>query len=144
MEFTLETKTRVLVLDERVYKGKSRLYVVASEDLGIIKVVGKGLYMFGTFEVYIKKSRTLYYLEEAKPLYDYRHMLRNPKVVETYSIIFSIINGYDFPNTNVYKPLVNVLEKLDKEPSTTHEKVRNVVRSLPDDPERVIEGFLMV
>lgn len=137
MEYTLEAKTRVLILDERVYKGKARLYIGASEDLGIIKIIGKGLYMLGTFEVFVKKSRMLYYLVEAKPIYDYRHILKNPQLVEVYSMVFSAINGYYAKNKDTYTPFVKFLEKMEREPLLTSERVKNIIQR-SDDPE----GFL--
>ncbi len=143
MEYTLEAKTRVLVLDERVYKGKSRLYIGASEDLGIIKIVGKGLYMLGTFEVFVKKSRTLYYLEEAKPIYDYRHILRNPQLVEVYSIVFSTINGYDAKNKDTYTPFVKFLDKMEKEPHITSERIKKIIQK-SDDPEGLLNELLLI
>lgn len=144
MEYTLETTTRVLVLDERVYKGKTRMYLCASEDLGLIRVVGKGLYMLGTFEIHIKKSRTLYYLEEAKPIYDYRHTLRNPVVVEAYSKIFSAINGLEGEKENLYAPLLTVLDKLEKEPYNASQKISRILRETNDDPKRLLNELLLI
>ncbi|MEO0139196.1 MAG: hypothetical protein ABIL16_02210 [candidate division WOR-3 bacterium] len=144
MEYTFETTTRVLVLDERVYKGKSRMYLCASEDLGLIRVVGKGLYMLGTFEVYIKKSRTLYYLEEAKPIYDYRHVLRNPVVVEAYSKIFSTLDGLEGEKENLYAPLLTVLDKLEREPSNVSQKISQLLKEAKDDPKRLINELLLI
>jgi len=134
---------RVLVLDERVYKGKMRLYVCASENFGLIKVVGKGLYLFGVFEVLAKRSRTLYYLEEAKPLYDYRYILRNPLVLEAYSKIYEKIKHLDeIEDKNFYPNMIGIFERLRREPNGFSKKILRTIQNAQDleDMFKVLEG----
>ncbi len=142
MVYHFEGKTKVLVLDERVYKGKMRLYVCASENFGLIKVVGRGLYLFGVFEVMVKRSRTLYYLEESKPLYDYRYMLRNPVILEAYSKIYEKIKHFDeIEDERFYPNMIGIFERLQREPNGFSKKLLETLENVQDldDMFRVLE-----
>lgn len=144
MVYHFEGKMRVLVLDERVYKGKMRLYLCASENFGLIKVVGKGLYLFGVFEIFAKRSRTLYYLEEAKPLYDYRYMLRNPAVLEAYSKIYEKIKYLDeIEDERFYPSIISIFERLKKEPNSFSKKLIQTLQNAQDleDMFKILEGI---
>jgi|GEM_PF-967523 hypothetical protein len=143
MVYHFEGKIRVLVLDERVYKGKLRLYVCASENFGLIRLVGKGLYLFGVFEVFVKRSRTLYYLEEAKPIYDYRHILRNPSVLEAYSKMYEKIKHLEeIEDEKFYPNMIGILERLQREPNGFSKRILQTLQNAEDleDMFRVLEG----
>jgi len=143
MVYHFEGKIRVLVLDERVYKGKLRLYVCASENFGLIRLVGKGLYLFGVFEVFVKRSRTLYYLEEAKPIYDYRHILRNPSVLEAYSKMYEKIKHLEeIEDEKFYPNMIGILERLQREPNGFSKRILQTLQNAEDleDIFRVLEG----
>ncbi|NPB04371.1 MAG: hypothetical protein GXO39_08180 [Thermotogae bacterium] len=123
----MEYRVKILVLDERVYKGKQRLYVSVADGLGIIKIIGRNLSMLGTYSVQIRKGRNLYYLVEAEPLQDYSYILRNPIVVESYSRIYKILYETWPQNGDLYTKMLRVVERLDREPQTTYTLLQDIL-----------------
>jgi hypothetical protein len=86
----------------------------------------------------------LYYLEEAKPLYDYRHMLRNPSVLEAYSKIYEKIKYLDeIEDERFYPSIISIFERLKKEPNGFSKKLIQTLQNAQDleDMFKVLEGI---
>ncbi|NPA80008.1 MAG: hypothetical protein GXO29_03025 [Thermotogae bacterium] len=131
----MEYSVRVLVLDERVYKGKQRMYVSVADGIGVIKIIGKNLSMLGVYDVQIKKGRNLYYLLEAEPIQDYSYILRNPIVVESYSRIYKVITDTWPQNGDLYSRMLKVITRLEREPQTTYSLLQNILTEDTDTEE---------
>ena len=131
----MELRARVLVLDERVYKGKQRLYVSVAEGIGVIKIIGKNLSMLGVYDVQLRKGRNLYYLMEHEPVQDYSYILRNPIVVESYSKIYRII-AHTWPQDGeLYDRMLKVIGRLEREPKTTYSILQEILTEDTDTEE---------
>ncbi len=131
----MEYKARILVLDERVYKGKQRLYVSVADGIGVIKIIGKNLSMLGVYDVQLRKGRNLYYLVEYEPLQDYSYILRNPIVVESYSQIYRIIAESWPQDGSLYERILKVINRLEREPRTTHNILKEILTEDTDTEE---------
>ncbi len=131
----MEYKARILVLDERVYKGKQRLYVSVADGIGVIKIIGKNLSMLGVYDVQLKKGRNLYYLMEYEPLQDYSYILRNPIVVESYSQIYRVIAESWPQDGSLYERMLKVINRLEREPRTTHNILKEILTEDTDTEE---------
>ena len=131
----MEYKARILVLDERVYKGKQRLYVSVADGIGVIKIIGKNLSMLGVYDVQLKKGRNLYYLVEYEPLQDYSYILRNPIVVESYSQIYRVIAESWPQDGSLYERILKVINRLEREPRTTHNILKEILTEDTDTEE---------
>ena len=131
----MEYRARVLVLDERVYKGKQRLYVSVADGIGVIKIIGRNLSMLGVYDVQLKKGRNLYYLLEYEPLQDYSYILRNPIVVESYSRIYRVIANSWPQDGELYSRMLRVIDRLDREPRTTYNILQEILTEDTDTEE---------
>ena len=131
----MESTVRILVLDERVYKGKQRMYVSVADGIGVIKIIGRNLSMLGIYEVQLKKGRNLYYLLEAEPVRDYSYILRNPLVLESYSRIYKVITETWPQDGELYGRMLNLIERLEREPRTTYDILQRIVGEDTDTEE---------
>ncbi len=131
----MEFRVRVLVLDERVYKGKQRLYVSVAEGIGVIKIIGRNLSMLGVYDVQLKKGRNLYYLLEYDPVQDYSYILRNPIVVESYSKIYRVIAEAWPQDGDLYERMLKVIDRLEREPKTTYGILQEILTEDTDSEE---------
>ncbi len=131
----MEYKGKILVLDERVYKGKQRLYISAAEGVGIIKVIGQNLQMLGVYSVHLKKGRNLYYILEAEQVQDFSYILRNPVALDSYNRIYRVIYISWPQDRHIYDKMLNVIDRLERSPQSTLSLLENIITDETDGEE---------